>query len=525
MNIIMKEKQRFIIVIGVPSIKKYVFATDRLVEIRGASTLLDDLVINETKKFLINKFGQSNVDCVFVGGGSGQFIINAEENEIENRIYELEGLFANKSKGALRLICGKAELSDDNYHDALEQAFYETERKKEELPIISSTQLHTGYISECKSCSQMASIFDNYDDKKLLCDVCYEKVKNGYEARKGHWGKFAEYLQMQGISEEESYSYRSKDFEEIGERCKVREGYTALVYADGNAMGKLIKSIQNQNQFKFFSETVETSIREACHEALFANCKPVNGKIPGEILLLGGDDLLVYLSAEAAFPFAINAAKLFTEKTKQKFASYTTDTFFSDKLNNRGLTISFGIVYGKTHTPFSMLLNQAEELLQSAKKAGSKDSRPEDYYSPTYIDYHIASSFNQLSVKDCRENHMVKDTNKDKIKLYQKPYSLEQVELLLKHARNLVNSNIPNTRLKRLGYAPNLGKVNGTLECLKLIMGTGTTKQQHVIIDALRDFDCATILPWNKSKNKDNDDCDTTMLVDLIEIANFCSKQ
>jgi hypothetical protein len=46
------EEKEYLVVMGIPSIKKYVFDTDRLKEIRGASALLDDLNRNGIEKFL-----------------------------------------------------------------------------------------------------------------------------------------------------------------------------------------------------------------------------------------------------------------------------------------------------------------------------------------------------------------------------------------------------------------------------------------------------------------------------------------
>ena len=70
-----------ILVLDVPGIKEYVFRTERLVEIRGASALLDYLNREETKLFLEKKLGEKNVDCIFAGGGTAQFIIRASANE------------------------------------------------------------------------------------------------------------------------------------------------------------------------------------------------------------------------------------------------------------------------------------------------------------------------------------------------------------------------------------------------------------------------------------------------------------
>ncbi|MCP4105131.1 MAG: hypothetical protein GY749_06285 [Desulfobacteraceae bacterium] len=244
--------------------------------------------------------------------------------------------------------------------------------------------------------------------------------------------------------------------------------------------------------------------------------------LPADILLLGGDDLVVYMTAETALPFAIMVAEKFNKKTEQKFDESPMGNFFRKRIENKdgnkGLTISLGIAYGKSHTPFSIMLDQAEQLLKSAKKAGAKDKRTGLYYSPAYIDYHMSTSFNQLGVEDCRINHLELPGRK-KIRLFQKPYSLEDAKDILKHARDLKEKEIPGTRLKRFGFAPSLGKVNGTLECLKLYTRLSKGEKRLAVFKALKRFGCMENMPWNETSEQD-----TTVLVDLIEIADFCEK-
>ncbi len=58
----------------------------------------------------------------------------------------------------------------------------------------------------------------------------------------GLWEEFSDYLKDKGVKVK-----RPINFEEIGEQCIARNGYTAVVYADGNAMGKLIKEIESKD--------------------------------------------------------------------------------------------------------------------------------------------------------------------------------------------------------------------------------------------------------------------------------------
>lgn len=504
--------QDYIIVLDVPGIKEYVFGTDRLVEIRGASALLANLNCEETEDHLRKSLDGKPVKKVFSNGGAGQFIIQADKEDIINALQALRGHFYRQTGGAIRLIFGISEY-EDNYQSSLDRAFLSLKQEKEEAALFAPQNSHMGYIRECDSCSGMAAHVSKYaDESRLLCDVCYAKETYGRDSDKGLWKRLNEYLKKrQGIEVE-----RPRDFESIGRLCQAKPGYTALVYADGNAMGRLIKKIETEEQFSFFSETVDSAIHEACYNAILKNCLINNKKASADILLLGGDDLLVYLTADRAVPFAIDVAEYFNKKTTELMSNHH---FFSKRLDGHGLNVSLGIVFGKSNTPFSMMLDQAEEMLISAKKKGADDCSATKTFSPTYIDYHCSPNFNQVQVEDCRNAHLVLH-HYERAYLYDKPYSLEDMKVLYEYAVKLVNSEVPRSRLKRLGDAPAAGRLNATLECIKLVRRS-KKEHQEIMVEALKHFSCyGDAIPW-KQKVADGEFSYTTSLVDLIELTEF----
>ena len=520
-----------LVVMDVPGIKKYVFGTNRLAEIRGASALLDRLNRSETETRLKELLGESSVTTVFANGGSAQFIIEATRDRLTDALNHIKKLFAERSARGVRLVYGCAEYGENTYNEALSEAFLKLNEDKEENGVVASSPVHTGFIRECASCSEMASeIFPYAEEDLILCEVCHTKLSEGIAGKRhGHWQDFASYLLSQGLTEEQIGQARPDDFEQIAQRCEARPGYTAVVYADGNAMGKIVKSIKTKGQFKLFSETVDTSIREACHESIWAKCGlSQDGIVPADILLLGGDDLLVYTKADAAFPLAIDVAERFSRKTKSRFeqAEGTEEgSFFLKRLNGEGLTLSLGIAYGKSATPFSIMLDQAEELLKSAKRSGAQAASAEGdgHHTPAYIDYHVAPNYNQVRVEDCRRRHLQFAAGHTDIRLYQKPYSLDDARRLLGHAEKL--SVLPRSRLRALaeavGSASYTGWMGSTLDCLKLYGRTRKQEHREALFAALKEFNCASNeLPW---KREGASLC--TVLLDLIEITDFVTRK
>lgn len=505
-----------LVVLDFPGIKKFVFGTDRLVEIRGASALLDQFNRYELPDLFYKKHGRERCDCIYAGGGACQFIVDDSAENIKSTIKMIQGKVLERSGGTLRLVAGIASL-EKPYVQALEAAFLDMKKRKNENPFEQCSSIHTGFIRECDSCSKPASDISNYaGESRCLCQSCLNKEVSGRE--RGLWGDFSSYMAHHGIDEEKTIDQRVDNFEQIGERCQARNGYTALVYGDGNAMGRLIKQIRSKQQYRLFSEAVDTAIRESCHEALRSNCLPVNGKIPADVLLLGGDDLMVYLSADTAMPFALDVIRLFEEKTKEKLSKANQAIFPDNMIIQKGLTLSTGIAYGRSHTPISILVKQAEELLKSAKRKGSLLADA-DGRVPACVDFHLASRFNQVSAMNCRKHHLTFNTpSGETIRLYQGPYTHMEAESLMKHARQLKLSKIPNSRLHRLGEAPFRGKIKGTVETLTVYGRCRKGEEKQAIFDALKSFECLPLMPWHESK-----ELTSTVIVDLVELCEFVS--
>lgn len=510
----MTKELKHLVVLDVPGIKGYVFGTDKLVEIRGASALLDNLNRYVIPELVKKRFGTSRSTCVFAGGGAAQFIIEDTPENIRDEFKTIQGEVYRQSGGALRIVTGMAQLVD-NYSIALKQAFHELEKNKYQKPGLPGPALHSGFIRECESCSGMVGAMEGpHQDTRFLCEVCTRKEEMG--RGKGLWDEFCTYVNRYDIAPEQSRNWRPDDFEKIGDRCQARRGYTALIYGDGNSMGRIVKQIDSADRFERFSQVVDSAVREACHEALYRHCKPVNGKMPADILLLGGDDLMVYLAADTAMAFAIDVARLFEEKTRSKLTNDPSDTFFKDILGENGLTLSIGIAFGRSHTPIAIMSDQAEELLKSAKQKGTVLAGQHSH-TPSCIDFHLTSQFNQVGVATSRKHHLMYRTHQgEQVRLFQAPYTLKEAELLIQEAYSLKASGIPRTRIHRLGEAPFMGKINGAVETLTIVGRCRNSSQKQAIMKALNQFSCLSMMPWHQDHEEIS-----TVLVDLVKISEF----
>lgn len=514
----MSVPDQFLLIVDFPGIKQFVFGTDRLVEIRGGSGILDHLNRIVLPEFLKKEMGESNVDCVYVGGGAGQFVVKGQKEFVEKVLQRLQRLCREKSGGGLHMLYTLTPFAED-YARTKNLAYQHLRRRKEEEPLRTTVVNHVGFIRECDSCSEYAAnIVAHGGSKSLLCASCASKTRFGQDNVRGLWKEFSEHMTRYGYDQKAISAAIPSDFQEVGESCTAKKGHVGLIYADGNSMGRLVKQLDSIENFSFFSKTVDTAIREACYEALGRHCLPggrVDHLIPALILLLGGDDLLVYTPADLAVPVAMEAAQLFERKTQEAFQN---NSYFWKKLSGRGLTLSIGIAFGRAQTPFSILLNQAEELLKSAKVQGSLDDRCTDYYAPCYVDYHFTARYNHIRAMDCRQEHLVLRGPGETLHLTNRPYPLEDMAALWDQSLILSQSGIPRSRMERLGVLPALGRVRANLEFYSILGRTkgnvDGTPRKTVLWKALERFGCRLDdAPWIK-KGQDW----ATVLGDLMEL-------
>lgn len=156
-------------------------------------------------------------------------------------------------------------------------------------------------------------------------------------------------------------------------------GYIALIHADGNSIGKRYQQwrdrctggdLAKEAHGEHFFYSMRVAVRAALQEAL----QEVFAQTPEsyQLLMLGGDDLLMVCDASQALPFVRAYAK-----TLEKFE-------LADK---KPLTIGAGVVIAKKTFPFHRMHAMAEELASSAKQL----SRADDNVG-SVVDWHITSN-------------------------------------------------------------------------------------------------------------------------------------
>lgn len=172
--------------------------------------------------------------------------------------------------------------------------------------------------------------------------------------------------------------------------------WIAVIHADGNGLGQIVQKIgHDRDKFHSFSINLDKANKEAAQYA-FNKIKEkyhFDKNVPIRPIVLSGDDFTVICRADFAMEYALNFIKCFEQNTKQ--------------LTEYGLTACAGIAYIKSSFPFYYGYEMAEELCSHAKQDAKKISET----APSCISFlKIEDSFTEgfetirnrnLTTKDC----------------------------------------------------------------------------------------------------------------------------
>jgi len=455
--------ESFVIVIDTPSIKKYVFGTDPLNEIRGASARLDWLNRSEMERCLKEYPGMGRVEKIYANGGSAQFLVHScDPATIKEACASIVHYIREQTGGEIGIVYGIAPFIDDpSYPEAVRMARFQLRCQREFATYHQSASL-IPIMMGCESDSDLpASCIGR--DGDILSKSSYEKAEEGRRTRHyGLWSGWMQHLAHTGpwLAEEDWQELRCQRTTEIGARSSW-DGYLGVVYADGNAMGKFVQAIDQRETFCQFSRIVDESIRDACFTALNQVLKPEIEEVrntfeqqghpeplPADILLLGGDDLLVAVPADRALDFAMRVTNAFECLTKAKIADLpdVERQFFRDRLGDQGFTISCGVAVARSNYPFYLALDLAEQLLKNAKRQDSYTGHGEEQ-TPARIDFHVVTGANSYALEQVR-----RDTYRvlTKARRTLRPLSCSQLETLRTSIEELRTVQFPRSKLHEL---------------------------------------------------------------------------
>ena len=155
---------------------------------------------------------------------------------------------------------------------------------------------------------------------------------------------------------------------------------------------------------------------------------------PFDLLLLGGDDVVMVTSATDAMDVACTIAEQFYKHTNGKY------------------TLSIGVVLAPIKYPFGLLQDLAESTLKYAKKEGAKRASKSEY-GDTFINFMTVTGSTSLNFNKVYKSLHTRDDRDISFYATLRPYTIEEMQALLKSIRDGRKKALGRTKLHQVREA------------------------------------------------------------------------
>jgi len=472
-------------------IKQYLFSTNRLKEIRGGSALIAQLD-SERMRELEQRY---ETDKVVYSAGGGAAVLVPTEQEAQALIAEIERNFrAQTITASITGICLQVDTTSQKFGAEMSRAGRELRRAKTAKAELVSLPAEP-YMRLCSSCGQYPVAHQAQDGSgDWLCRACHKKRGKGREERMGFFADFIEWTQSDGWTKE----MLPEDLDAIGS-VATPPGYVGFIALDGNHIGDLLDKPATPKVYKAFSEGLWNLTKDQTFAALKKYGWPRDGITPFEIVLIGGDDVLLITVADIALDVALAIAEGFEYNS---VAQVLAPAGLSDEREK--LTMAGGVVLAHANFPIPAMYALAEALQKSAKKLSAVQK-----YQTGAIDFQVVSG-----------SDMDLDAMRQGVP-HRRPYALADMRKLLDHIYQIKIADIPTSQLQAMYQALFEGEINAQLASIATLgyLGrSGDRTRYERLRDFFKDFGVqleGQLPPWDANKR--------SALTDLVELYPFIS--
>ena len=426
-------------------IKDYVFAANALRDIRGASSILDQL-----NRVQMSQLIGPDAQEAYTAGGSALFTLPSDQAEAA--IARVRHAYAKESGGAAT-ITGVALPLDPGFDlhtgdirplwrllgDRLAAA-------KSRNPLYSASVSHPLIRYDAGDDARYAAVFDKAEGT-LISEVSRLKRARNRVIRD---------------EADANHTPIPESFEEIAASSRP-QGYFALVVADGDGMGKVLEECTTFAEigrtaralYEIISETTKTATRDLSSREF-------------DRLILGGDDIVLAVPAQHGIPAALTLVEQFAQLSKEKLG--------------RCLTLSAAVVWAHQHYPFDVWRELAESALRFAKREGA-------LRTPTggLINFLAVSSANHLAFESFHRSILTTtESETRRIIRTMRPYAPALLRDLIRYRSDILRT-VPRSKLAALNQAvfqPSYRQA--MLDALKILVHWRGERSRTAIVECVQ---------------------------------------
>ena len=534
---------RCLVAFDTDRIQDYVFATGTLRNIRGGSAVLDRLNRERMEQLAQNVDATFDPDthAIYANGGAGLFVIEA--GSTQHFIHQVRQAYRDAT-----LTCSvtgvQADLPPDwtasqPIPEELAQLGYRL-RCAKDAPAPLATRISHALLRSCDSCgTQYAQSLDSSrpQEHQWICRSCELKraqnmdvktVVRHLTGRPGAIDAQSRTLWHRLLTPFREALYDTPcdlpdDFNVLGELSQPKN-YFGLIYADGDEMGRHLEACTSLPERKKFADTVDQALDQALIASIKKYLLPKSEKentLRFDVLLAGGDDLVMVTTADTVLKVANVLAETFQKYTEERLG--------------KTLTLSIGVVIAHAKFPFHNLYGLAKDLCKFAKKERVKRARVyPGAPKQGLINFQVVNAGNSLRFREeftqvfVQEDRQLSGPPLKYVRTL-RPYYVDHAEdlrtmpNLLDQVERLRAENFPRTKLQQLRELAWLPYGEAVLQgkALQNRLKKHERKLLREVIQAFVPPEALHIdtLPWFQQ----GENTSFTPFVDLVELYDFLS--
>ncbi len=477
---------KFIVAIETVKIKEFLFSTNKLKVIRGASYLLDYLNQVEVPKIL-EECGIDEENIIYVGAGNAKFFTNTKE-KADEIIEKVKKTYENEAPGVkIAAVCREKKESEKVW-DSLEELSRDTAIEKSKG--FSTLNIDLPYVEKCElSGNEVAEIDCNHLKKDLIklnytiennkiilkdYNECKEdKIdKIELESLSNHItnlakttgriseGTLKKIIASDLLKESNRNVYKNKkigfykyllenynlEIRSSIDNFENEDSFIGFVYSDGDGLGDFFKNIKEvfinadkrnvknvEKEYLKFLKSFSTILDDVTKKSLaktlnkiFEGTDTNNKKRWGEFLIVGGDDVCAVFDPTLALEISVETQKRFEGtmiKEMEELSKNFEDKGIRDGICKVKITSSSGVVIAKTKTPMFQLFEQGLKLQKSAKKKRNETKKDGELATTGFIDFQVIGSEGCVDIEAFR-----KEISNENNPVIERPYSIKNID-------------------------------------------------------------------------------------------------
>ncbi len=421
--------KKYLYGLTVQGIQSYIFETNKLREIVGASEIVEQITRKFLQEILADSFNENNL--LLSAAGNIKYLFD-DEKEVQTVIDEFPKKISKVSKSikfSQAVIPVDGDLTDTHYRE-LEKKLNAQRNKPDNSPDMLTMGRNLNRVT-----GKAEYKFIIHNNKRESLDFETSKKRDNDDSK----------LLINKVDPNSEFIF-PKEIEKITN--SQSKNFVAVIHADGNKLGSTIQKIVGQTFdkkeafLKALSDRIEQSTIAAFKDAFYSVIDNSNKKVPLRPIILGGDDLTLIIRADLALPFTKIYLETFEKQTKKNFSELLaehniTDNDIIQSLQN-GLTATAGIVFIKEKYPFHYAVHLSESITSKAKNLTNREKSSVLFYK---VKDSFVNSYDDIIDNELKPNEFNFLTG---------PYNISEIDNLLNKVKFMKKDDFPKGALREL---------------------------------------------------------------------------